>query len=162
MKTAQLALPGQELHLGSCTGSVERQLENWEEEGFAEGLWRRETRLWSAEPVPELVDRLGWLQLPEIMVDEIDDLVALREEVAGQGVTRVILLGMGGSSLAPEVFNRIFRGKPEFPAVEVLDSTHPAAVDGVARRLDPASTLFVVSRSRAISTPTRAAGNRPK
>ena len=108
-------------------------------------LWAKDHTLWTAEPAPEIEDRLGWLALPETMRAEVPALEAFAAEVAAAGVTRVVLLGMGGSSLAPEVFARTFGRRPGYPALLVLDSTHPEAVRAVDEQADPATTLFVVS-----------------
>jgi len=90
-------------------------------------------------------DRLGWLLLPEAMQNEVPGLLAFADEVRGSGITDVVLLGMGGSSLAPEVFQRTFGNRPGYPTLTVLDSTHPVAVASVGESIDPATTLFVVA-----------------
>jgi len=124
---------------------VDRRLEAWASEAVGARLWRRDSSLWSATPVPELEDRLGWLELPRTMLGEVAALRAFADQVRGAGLDRVALLGMGGSSLAPEVFQRSFGNADGFPELLVLDSTHPAAVAAAASVLDPRRTLFVVS-----------------
>ncbi len=101
--------------------------------------------MWSPTVVPELVDRLGWLTLPESMQAETAAYAAFADEVRGEGIRDVVLLGMGGSSLAPEVFQATFGRREGYPSLIVLDSTHPDAVRAVESRLDLARTLFVVS-----------------
>ena len=108
-------------------------------------MWERDGTLWSTEPQPELTDRLGWLDLPESMRSKLPALKALASEAKADGFLDVVLLGMGGSSLAPEVYFRTFGSTPGQPDLIVLDSTHPGAVLSVARQIDPATTLFVVS-----------------
>jgi transaldolase/glucose-6-phosphate isomerase len=95
--------------------------------------------------VPELVDRLGWLSLPDTAAPQADEFAAFAGTVRADGIARVVLLGMGGSSLAPEVVQATFGRREGYPELIVLDSTHPDAVRGVERRLDLARTLFVVS-----------------
>ena len=136
---------GHSLNLGAYQAVVAERLERWESEDFTTRLWERDHTLWFSEPRPELTDRLGWLTLPQSMHDEIGDLEAFRAEVCNEGIDRVALLGMGGSSLAPEVFQMTFGNAPGCPELTVLDSTHPGAVHRAALGIDPATTLFLVS-----------------
>jgi transaldolase/glucose-6-phosphate isomerase len=112
----------------------------------------RDHTLWSPEWVDEVIDRLGWLTLPEAMEPELGDLARFADEVRGAGIRHAVVLGMGGSSLAPEVFQRVFGNAPGYPELTVLDSTHPAAVRAVAERLDPGKTIFVVSSKSGTTT----------
>ena len=139
------ALDRQEFRLGKYQSRIDRRLKSWQAENFAARLWKKDTTLWSAEPLPELSDRLGWLDLPEKMTDQVRDIRSFAEKVKGDGFRHVVLLGMGGSSLAPEVFQRTFGNAPGYPELIVLDSTHPAAVRGVEGRIDVSRTLFLVS-----------------
>ena len=122
------------VHLGSREPSVDARLQAWEQAGFSKLLWSKDHRLWTEEPQPEIEDRLGWLTLPEAMQDSLDDYVAFADEVRADGHTHVVLLGMGGSSLAPEVFQRTLGSGPGYPELITLDSTHPEAVEAVRRR----------------------------
>lgn len=135
----------QTLSLGVHAGVVAARLRAWHEENAVARLWAGDHTLWSAEPAPEIADRLGWLTLPEAMRPDVPTLLAFADEVAGEGIRHVVLLGMGGSSLAPEVLARTFHRRPGHPELLVLDSTHPGAVRAVDRQADPATTLFVVS-----------------
>ena len=142
-----------DLRLGGYAAAVEARLEKWQEEAFGRRLWEKDHRLWSPEPMPELTDRLGWLDLPNSMTAEVDAPGALRPEVAAEGIRDVVVLGMGGSSLAPEVFARTFAPRLRASgALTVLDSTHPDAVRALAARLDPAKSLFVVSSKSGTTT----------
>ncbi|MBI1994788.1 MAG: transaldolase, partial [Deltaproteobacteria bacterium] len=126
----------------------------WQREKFACRLWQKDPTLWSPKPVPEISDRLGWLTLPETMHEQVEDLKALAEEVKAEGVRHVVLLGMGGSSLAPEVFQRTLDEQPDYPKLTVLDSTHPAAVRAVEAQLDLRRALFLVSSKSGTTTET--------
>ena len=143
-----------DLRLGQHEGVVEARLANWAGEDFGRRLWEKDHRLWSSEPIPELTDRLGWLGLPDTMTAEVGRLTRFAREVAEEGFRDAVVLGMGGSSLAPEVYARSFGSAFGRAAVTVLDSTHPAAVRGLAERLDPAKTLFVVSSKSGTTTET--------
>lgn len=135
----------QSLSWGPQAAAVAERLRAWQEEDAVARLWAGDPTLWAAGPTPEIEDRLGWLRLPEAMLPEVAGLQGFAAEVAGEGVRHVVLLGMGGSSLAPEVFARTFGRRAGYPELRVLDSTHPRAVRAVDERVDPASTLFLVS-----------------
>ena len=145
---------GAELRLGRYESAVQSRLERWESEGFGRRLWAKDHTVWSAQPVPELTDRLGWLKLPESMRTQAEDLTRFGQEVRAAGFRDAVVLGMGGSSLAPEVFSRTYGSASGYPALTVLDSTHPEAVRSLAARLDPSRTLFVVSSKSGTTTET--------
>lgn len=108
---------------------------------LAARIWARDPSAW-APGEDDPAERLGWLELPFSMEKQIDRLRAARADALRDGIEKVVLLGMGGSSLAPEVFFRTFGGTPE---LVVLDSTHPAQVSSVTATLDLDRTLFLVS-----------------
>ncbi len=137
--------PARELRLGSHAEAVEERLAAWRHDGFAERLLRRDPTLWSATPMPELADRLGWVDLALRMTTEVDALVEFADEVTAEGIDRVLVLGMGGSGLAPEVFQQTLGSAPGHPRLELLDSTHPEAVAASRREHPPETTLYVVS-----------------
>jgi transaldolase / glucose-6-phosphate isomerase len=141
-----------DLRLGGYTAAVEARLARWQEEDFGRRLWEKDHQLWSPEPIPELTDRLGWLNLPETMMAEVQRLSRFARDVATEGIRDAVVLGMGGSSLAPEVYSRTFGPAFGHPAVTVLDSTHPEAVRALARRIDPEKSLFVVSSKSGTTT----------
>jgi transaldolase/glucose-6-phosphate isomerase len=133
------------VHLGGRQPLVDARLEAWSQAGFSKLLWSKDHRLWTEDPQPEIEDRLGWLTLPEAMQGSLDDYVAFADEVRADGFRQVVLLGMGGSSLAPEVYQRTLGNGPGYPELTTLDSTHPHAVQAVRNRIDPSTTLFVVA-----------------
>jgi transaldolase/glucose-6-phosphate isomerase len=141
-----------DLRLGGYAAAVDARIEAWRGEGFGRRLWEKDYRLWSPEEIPELTNRLGWLELPDTMTAEVGTLQRFAREVAEEGIRDAVVLGMGGSSLAPEVYSRTFKPAFRYPAVTVLDSTHPAAVSALARRIDPAQSLFVVSSKSGTTT----------
>jgi glucose-6-phosphate isomerase len=107
--------------------------------------------VWSDSP-DEIANRLGWLDIAARMEEERHCISALLQDVQQEGYTQAVLLGMGGSSLAPEVFARTFGSGAM--ALRVLDSTHPAAVQSVADSLDPARTLFIVATKSGTTAET--------
>ena len=94
---------------------------------------------------PEIENRLGWLTITEPMLEHLDELLAFVEEVKAAGSTDAVLLGMGGSSLGPEVLRRSFGAIDGALRLQVLDSTDPAEVLAVERSIDLDKTLFLVS-----------------
>ena len=107
--------------------------------------------MWSDKP-DEIVNRLGWLDVAARMDEERHCIGALLQDVEQEGYTQALLLGMGGSSLAPEVFARTF-GSGAL-RLRVLDSTHPAAVRSMAESLDLARTLFIVATKSGTTAET--------
>src|SRR5437773_4809119 len=98
------------------------------------GLWRRDASVWSrdADVQQTIVNRLGWLDSPFVMADALDRLLTFAASTKHDGFTHVVLLGMGGSSLAPEVLRAILGVAPGWPQLHMLDSTDPAAVRAVS------------------------------
>ncbi len=135
----------QRLELGEYADAVRRRVACWDEAGFARRLWAKDPTLWFDRDQPELSDRLGWLDLPHSMRAQAAGIQAFADQARSEGMRSVVLLGMGGSSLAPEVFQRTFGNRPAYPELMVLDSTHPDAVRAVERRINPAATLFLAS-----------------
>jgi len=111
----------------------------------ADRLREGDATLWGPPDTPEVSNRLGWLTIAGRMLGEVDDLVAFAEAVRREGFGDVVLLGMGGSSLAPEVLRRSFAGHADGPRLRVLDTTDAAAIGAVERAIDPERTLFLVS-----------------
>ena len=107
-------------------------------------VWRGDHTLWKPSP-DEITDRLGWLSLPTEMGSQVADLAAFADEAAGDGCAHVVLLGMGGSSLGPEMLRQAFGSAHGRPELIVLDSTVPSWVHHAAQSIDPARTLFLVS-----------------
>jgi transaldolase/glucose-6-phosphate isomerase len=108
-------------------------------------VWAKDESLWGGPGVPEIADRLGWLTISDTMLERADELVAFAAAVAADGFKDAVLLGMGGSSLAPEVLWRTFGAPNEALDLRVLDSTDPDAILEVQNEVDLAHTLFIVS-----------------
>jgi transaldolase/glucose-6-phosphate isomerase len=145
-------LAGQSMSLHGSKVAVDATLDAWTKNAFERRLWEKDPTLWSETPVAELRDRLGWLSVGDTDRAAIAALRAFAREVADEGTRHVVLLGMGGSSLAPEVFQKVFGAAAGFPSLVVLDTTHPDAVRQTAASLDLARCLFVVS-SKSGTTP---------
>jgi transaldolase / glucose-6-phosphate isomerase len=115
-------------------------------ERVPERLLAADATLWGPAGTPEIADRLGWLTIAERMLTQLPEIERFSAAVRADGLGDVVLLGMGGSSLAPEVLRRTFPTAPEHPRLHVLDSTDAATIAAVTAALrDPADTLFLVS-----------------
>ena len=114
-------------------------------DNVAQRVWRRDPSLWGGPGVPEIEDRLGWLTVSETMLEHAAELHAFADKCRAEGYTDAVLLGMGGSSLGPEVIRRSFGDLPGGLRLQVLDSTHPDAVLAVQDSVDLDKTLFIVS-----------------
>ena len=127
--------------------AVRVRLTRLDAEGFAARLERRDPTLWGGYAARHAVaaNRLGWLASPATMRPQIGTFESLAAEVAADGFTHAILLGMGGSSLAPEVLRLTLGVRPGRLELAVLDNTSPAAVQAALDPRDPSRTLFVVS-----------------
>jgi transaldolase/glucose-6-phosphate isomerase len=115
------------------------------EEDVARRIWRRDDTLWGPAGQAEVANRLGWLTVTDAMEDQLEDLQAFADEVRDEGTTDVVLLGMGGSSLAPEVLRRSFGDRDGWPRLHVLDSTDAGAIRTVQAAIDLDHALFLVS-----------------
>lgn len=142
------------LDLGPYKERIEERLSLWERDRFASRLWRKDPTIWFKEPTPEITNRLGWLDLPERMLEEADRILDFAEEVKREGIKDVVLLGMGGSSLAPRVFMETFGNASGFPGLTVLDTTHPKTIKDVTSRLSLEETLFIVSSKSGTTVET--------
>lgn len=135
----------QVLFLANYKQEVKERLKSWKEAHYLRRLWSRDPTLWFPEPQPEIRDRLGWLELPECMFERLEEINSFASRVKDEGISQVVLLGMGGSSLAPDVWQRTFGQASGCPELIVLDSTHPQAVAAVEEKIDLNQTLFLVS-----------------
>lgn len=130
--------------LGTLAEVVQAALARLEKDNIVGRIWSRDHIVWKSEPT-EITNRLGWLEAPGRMKKRVPEILAFVHEVRANGFEKVVLLGMGGSSLAPEVLSRMFSPQPGFPTLTVLDTTHPEAVFRVRASCDLSKTLFVVA-----------------
>jgi glucose-6-phosphate isomerase len=140
--------------------AVAARLAQWAEDRVADRLWARDGSLWAAsgKAPAEVAAWLGWLDLPVSMGGRIGELERIAREVRADGYTRAAVLGMGGSSLAPELFSRLFGDALGAPAdgagleLRILDSTHPDEVRGFREWAESARTIFCVSSKSGSTT----------
>jgi transaldolase/glucose-6-phosphate isomerase len=123
-------------------------------EALIERIWDRDHTVWQDDPT-EVADRLGWLDCPDSMRDRADEFRRLAADVRADGIEHVLLVGMGGSSLYPEVLATVFPVTPDGLSLTVLDTTHPDAVARARRAFDLSRTLLVAASKSGSTIETR-------
>ncbi len=131
-------------NLGGYTQSVANSLQVLKRDRIIKRIWALDHTVWKPEP-KEITNRLGWLDIANRMVDVLPRITNLVDSLRQEGFTQVVLLGMGGSSLAPEMFRRTFGVKEGFLDLLVLDNTDPGAIVSLTDCIDLERTLFIVS-----------------
>jgi transaldolase/glucose-6-phosphate isomerase len=122
--------------------AFDEALERARTEGWSRRIWAGDAALWTGK---DEASWLGWLQAGRGQAIDLAALTAFQTEVKAAGFAHAVLLGMGGSSLAPEVLAQTFGARPDTPELLVLDSTDPAQIRRIEAQIDPAATLFIVS-----------------
>jgi transaldolase/glucose-6-phosphate isomerase len=126
----------------SLARTVKATMADWQSSGKMQRLWRRDATLWTGS---DEANWLGWLDIVDEQIAQHDQLAKLAKEVQARGFQHVLLLGMGGSSLCPEVLRLTFGRITHFPTLHVLDSTDPGQVKSFEHLIDIPKTLFIVS-----------------
>jgi glucose-6-phosphate isomerase len=141
------AMPEQSESLGDSQTVLSDAIERAEREQFVPRIWAKDAALWkSTETHQKIINNsLGWLTVPRYTTERIDEMETFAREVCAAGFTHLMLLGMGGSSLCPEVFRRTFGKREGFPELLVLDTTDPDTINDFESRIDLTRTLFIVS-----------------
>jgi transaldolase / glucose-6-phosphate isomerase len=122
--------------------AVNEAHKSWDSAGSTDRLWKKDASLWTSSDEGKW---LGWLDIVDQQLANVSKFKALSAEIREDGFTHMLLLGMGGSSLCPEVFSRTFGKQPGAPELLVLDSTDPIYIRSLRAKIDPARTLFCVS-----------------
>ena len=135
---------GIKLEIGDSMEKVESAVSRFEADSTLRRIWDHDYTVWKPAP-DEITNRLGWLDLPKNMRAELQRLRQFADQAVQDGFTHAVLLGMGGSSLAPDVFQRTFGTAPGFLQLTVLDSTHPDEIQQVMEEISFEHTLFIVS-----------------
>jgi len=124
------------------TGEVKATLEEWRKHGRVRDLWAHDAGVWTGADEAKW---LGWLRIVDDRTADLPALQAFQDEIKAEGFQHILLLGMGGSSLGPEVLAETFGKQPGFPELLILDSTDPAQIAALHARVDLAKTLCIVS-----------------
>ena len=126
----------------SLAAAVKTTVADWQSSSKMQRLWQRDASMWTGDDEGSW---LGWLDITEEQIAHWAELESLAKEVRSAGFKDVLLLGMGGSSLCPEVLRMTFGTTAGYPDLHVLDSTDPAQVKAFENKIDVAKTLFIVS-----------------
>src|SRR2546421_944509 len=140
--------------LGALDKGVQAKLKELRQTDFVRRHWAKDPTLWHTDPIHQKIIRnaLGWLHITEQQVHRLPRIKSLAESVRAAGFKHALLLGMGGSSLCPEVFRRTFGVVPGYPELHVLDSTVPAQVRSFEKRVDLAKTPCIVASKSGTTT----------
>lgn len=130
--------------IGKYSNLFDAVIKKLKDEKVIDRIWKKDFTVWNNDPT-EISNRLGWLDSVEVTSRSLNEINHFVDEVKVAGYTNVLLMGMGGSSLAPEVFRLTFGVKEGYLDLAVLDSTHPEVVMDYAKKLNPAKTLYIVS-----------------
>src|SRR5947209_6419496 len=146
--------PRQWHSLGRLQPAVDAQVAKLQKDDAPRRLWAKDSTLWSADPAKrqEIHDRLGWLDVADKMLEKSAEFRELA--VAGRKFTDVVLLGMGGSSLCPDVLRHTFGSVKGHPKLHVLDTTDPATILGVRSKIKVPTTFFIVASKSGETTET--------
>lgn len=140
--------------LGRYQHGFDAALQELEKQNFTARMWKKDTKLWKDDSEHEKIisNALGWLTVAETMQSRVKELTSFAEEVKNAGFEYVVVLGMGGSSLCPEVLGRTFGKIDGYPQLFVLDSTVPAAVRHLEQKVNVGKTLFIVASKSGTTT----------
>jgi transaldolase/glucose-6-phosphate isomerase len=127
---------------GDLDAAVKKNLDDWRTSGKIKRLWAGDASLWTNEDEAKW---LGWLGITDEQIAGAASLKALADEVRNAAFSDILLLGMGGSSLCPEVLSLTYPQTPGFPRLHINDSTDPAQIRDVEKKINIAKTLFIVS-----------------
>jgi len=146
--------PRQWHSLGPLQPAVDKQLATLQKGDAARRVWAKDSTLWSADSAKrdEIRDRLGWLNVAEKMLERAAEFRQLAKD--GRAYTDIVLLGMGGSSLCPDVLRNTFGSTKGHPRLHVLDTTDPATILATRRKITVEKTLFIVASKSGETTET--------
>jgi glucose-6-phosphate isomerase len=130
--------------LGRFEDRVVKTLEELNEEDVLSRIWKLDHTVWSPDPT-EITNRLGWLHSPQVMGDNVHQINNLVRSLRDEKYKHAVLLGMGGSSLAPDLFRKTFGVEDGFLDLIILDSTDPQSVQQVEKSVVLERTIFIVA-----------------
>jgi glucose-6-phosphate isomerase len=131
-------------HLGVNAVTVQNVFNTLQKNRIIERIWAKDYTVWQTTP-DNIINRLGWLNAPADSLKQLSYIHSVLDPVINEGCKNVVLLGMGGSSLAAEVFSNIFGSHKGNPDLSILDTTDPLTISQISQSLNWQETLFVVS-----------------
>jgi len=147
-------LAGIKLSLGACSSEFESVIDEAKAISLVSRVWNKDASLWKTEAEHQKIisNALGWLTVADSMLRSVDDLETFAGEIKGAGFKQVMVCGMGGSSLCPEVLRQTFGRQDGFPELLVLDSTDPDTIENFRRHIDLDHCLFVIASKSGTTT----------
>jgi transaldolase / glucose-6-phosphate isomerase len=130
--------------LGQYQAAVTAGLKRADDEGIAARIWLKDNTVWRLDP-SDISNRLGWLDCPTDMPDRLPEINQIADEIWNEGISKALVLGMGGSSLAPEVFAKTFGLSTLHLELGILDSTDPDHVRAIGEKFPPEKTIYLVA-----------------
>jgi glucose-6-phosphate isomerase len=140
--------------LGELEQRTDQAIQAATAEDVVKRIWRKDATLWKDDEASQKVIRnaLGWLTVPDEMIGVVDELAEFADLIRQRGFQTVMVCGMGGSSLCPEVFARTFGRQPDYPELLVLDSTDPDVLADLLKRIDIQKCLFIIASKSGSTT----------
>jgi glucose-6-phosphate isomerase len=142
-----MKLKSKDIKLGKIAAKVGKTIAKFEKKQIIKRIWEKDPSVWKKEESysPLIKDRLGWLSLPYTMTNNVYEINEFTKEVIAEGFTDAVLLGMGGSSMGPEVLCNVFGTAQGYLKLHVLDTTDPKSVRSISDAIDVKKTLFIVA-----------------
>jgi glucose-6-phosphate isomerase len=151
-----VSMPSISLFQGLIQENLSNQFAAFAAQSIVTRIWEKDHTVWRSEEIHKksILTRLGWLHSIDLMTENADALTSFASEIRNSGFQHVVVLGMGGSSLCPDVCRATFGSAPGFPNLLVLDSTNPTSVLRIEKQIDLATTLFIVASKSGGTTET--------
>src|SRR6266496_4393795 len=139
---------------GQFTEQVNGAVKEAEDEGVVKRIWRKDASLWKSDETNQKIikNSLGWLAAPDDMIGVADDLLEFAGLIRHRDFKRVMVCGMGGSSLCPEVLAQTFGPRAGWPELLVLDSTDPDVLAAFLDRIELEHCLFIIASKSGTTT----------
>jgi len=149
-------MPSISISSGLLQENLNNQFTSFATQSIIKRFWEKDHTIWRSEEVHKksILNRLGWLNSLDLMLTNVESLIAFGNEIKDAGFKNVVVLGMGGSSLCPDVCRATFGSVAGFPQLLVLDSTNPTSVFRIEQQIDLAKTLFIVASKSGGTTET--------
>lgn len=149
-------MPSISISTGSLQENLNNQYTSFAAHSIIKRLWEKDHTIWRSEEVHKksILNRLGWLNSLDLMLSNVESLITFGNEIKDAGFKNIVVLGMGGSSLCPDVCRATFGSADGFPSLLVLDSTNPTSVLRIEQQIDLAKTLFIVASKSGGTTET--------
>jgi transaldolase/glucose-6-phosphate isomerase len=141
-------------NLDNYEAGVKASLGKMEKDSFTARMWKKDAALWKGDAAHQAIikNALGWMSVVEMVLEHAKELKKFAGEIQKAGFTHVVVLGMGGSSLCPEVLRRTFGKQAGHPELLVLDSTVPAAIRDLEKKIKVEKALFIVASKSGTTT----------